>query len=98
VSNSFFLPATSISHTSTLNAERRQLSIAAARMAADLVDRPSSSDRAGAAPDPHVLRAYEACQAGQMISLSRSAGPGATGRLYRTSLMSERRAGAASRG
>jgi hypothetical protein len=36
VSNSFFLPAASVSHTSTLNAERGQLSIAAARMAADM--------------------------------------------------------------
>jgi len=34
VGNSFFLPAASISHTSTLNAERGQLSIAAARMTA----------------------------------------------------------------
>ena len=33
MSNSFFLPAASISHTSTLNAERGQLSIAAARSA-----------------------------------------------------------------
>ncbi len=38
MSNSFFLPAASISHTSTLNAERGQLSIAAARSAADTVD------------------------------------------------------------
>jgi len=34
VGNSFFLPAASISHTSTLNAEHGQLSIAAARMTA----------------------------------------------------------------
>ena len=36
MSNSFFLPAASISHTGTLNAEHGQLSIAAARMTADL--------------------------------------------------------------
>jgi len=42
MSNSFFLPAASISHTGTLNAEHGQLSIAAARMTADLRAQASS--------------------------------------------------------